>query len=63
MEIVQADRLSIVFILQHQRMYGRLGLISMVVMLRIIIFSLRPHGRDWCMYWGPQVWLKKEALF
>jgi hypothetical protein len=21
-----------------------------------------PHGRDWCMYWGPQVWLKKKPF-
>lgn len=19
-----------------------------------------PHGADWCMYWGPQVWLKEK---
>ena len=21
-----------------------------------------PHGDDWCMYWGPQVWLKQKPF-
>ena len=60
MAIVQGDRSSTVFIPQLPKTYGRLGSNFTDAIAQNYHIFTPAHGNDWCMLWGPQVWLKQK---